>query len=275
MTHARPFASREFLATREFPELLALDIDDTLIPHLGVVPEYVTDAITAAREAGITVTLATGRSLSTTAPIARAAGLDGWVVCSNGAVLATVEPETIIDARTFDPAPAITALVDLVPDAEFAVEDVNGMFRTTRLFEYGGLGLSIRQVPREHLLTEPVTRLVVHSEELAEVGFSEIIAQSGVHTTIFGIGDVAWMDVGAPGVSKAMMLAELCTRLDLNPARTMTIGDGWNDVEMFAWAGTGIAMGHAPAGIIERADAVTDAEPGVGVVRIIEALLSL
>ena len=78
-------------------DLLALDIDDTLTTFLGSIDEPVVDAIGRAREAGITVVLATGRSLSTTAPIARAAGMDGWVVCSNGAVLATVEPETIIE----------------------------------------------------------------------------------------------------------------------------------------------------------------------------------
>ena len=270
-----PRATRAFLADREFPELIALDIDDTLIPHLGVVPEAIAEAMGAAREAGITVVLATGRSLSTTAPVARAAGLDGWVVCSNGAVLATVEPETIIEARTFDPAPAIRTLIEHVPDAEFAVEDVHGMFHTTQMFDYGGLGLSIRQVPREHLLNDPVTRLVVHSVSLAEVGFGEIVRRTGVHTTIFGIGEAAWMDVSAPGVSKAAMLAELCIRLDLNPVRTLAMGDGWNDVEMLEWAGTGIAMGHAPRGILERADAIADPEPGVGVIEVIDALLSL
>ncbi len=270
-----PRATREFLADREFPELIALDIDDTLVPYLGQVTERVVEAVTRTQQAGITVALATGRTISTTAPVARAAGIDGWVVCSNGAVLATVEPETIIDTKTFDPAPVVRMLQEHVPDAEFAVEDIHGMFHATRLFHAGALGLSIREVPLEHLLTDPVVRLVVRSESLTEVGFADVVERTGVHTTVYGIGDVAWMDVSRPGVSKASMLDELCLRLDLNPARTLVIGDGPNDVEMLRWASTGIAMGHAPSDVLDAADAVTADEAGVGVAEVLEALLTL
>ena len=270
-----PHVSPAFFAERPFPELIALDIDDTLVPHLGTVTERVVDAITRAREAGITVALATGRTLSTTAPIGRAAGIDGWAVCSNGAVLATIEPETIIDTRPFDPNPVLDQLVELVPNAVFAVEDIHGVFHTTRMFGAGALGLSIREVPFEHLLTDPVTRIVVRSDEHRDTGFDDIAAQMGLHTVIFGVGDVAWMDVGPKGVNKSTMLAGLCSRLDLNPAKSLVVGDSWNDIEMLQWAGTGVAMGTAPDGVRRVADAITSPEPGEGVVEVIDALLSL
>ena len=269
-----PHVSPAFFADRPFPELIALDIDDTLVPHLGTVTERVVDAIARAREAGITVALATGRTLSTTAPIARAAALDGWAVCSNGAVLATVEPETIIDSRPFDPRPVLDRLVELVPDAVFAVEDIHGVFHTTRMFGAGALGLSIREVPFEHLLTDPVTRIVVRSDAHVDSGFGEIAAQMGLHSVIFGVAKVAWMDIGPQGVNKSTMLAELCTRLDLNPARTLAIGDSWNDIEMLQWTGTGVAMGTAPDGVRRAADATTSPEPGEGVAEAIDALLA-
>lgn len=271
---SRPLATKEFLATREFPDLIALDIDETVLPLNGNLPERVVDALAAATDAGITVVLATGRSLSTAAPVARAAGLDGWIVCSNGAVLGTVEPETVIDAVEFHPEPLIRILQEHVPDAEFAVEDKHGVFLSTQAFHAGALGLSIREVPLEHLLRDPVVRLVVRSEAIADTGWDEVIARTGVHTTIYGIHDVAWMDVASPGVDKAAMLAQLCTRLDLNPVRTITIGDGWNDVAMLRWAGTGIAMGHSPAGVIEAADAVCGPLAGEAVADVVEALLS-
>ena len=269
-----PHVSPAFFADRPFPELIALDIDDTLVPHLGTVTERVVDAIARAREAGITVALATGRTLSTTAPIGRAAGIDGWAVCSNGAVLATIEPETIIDTRPFDPRPVLDQLVELVPNAVFAVEDIHGVFHTTRMFGAGALGLSIREVPFEHLLADPVTRIVVRSDEHVETGFDEIAAQMGLHTVIFGVGDVAWMDVGPKGVNKSTMLAELCSRLDLNPAKSLVVGDSWNDIEMLQWAGTGVAMGTAPDGVRRVADAITSPEPGEGVADVIDALLA-
>ena len=269
-----PHVSPAFFSDRPFPDLIALDIDDTLVPHLGTVTEGVVEAIARAREAGITVALATGRTLSTTAPVGRAAGIDGWAVCSNGAVLATIEPETIIDTRPFDPRPVLDQLVKLVPNAVFAVEDIHGVFHTTRMFGAGALGLSIREVPFEHLLADPVTRIVVRSDAHAETGFDEIAAQMGLHTVNFGLAKVAWMDIGPQGVNKSTMLAELCTRLDLNPARSLVVGDSWNDIEMLQWAGTGVAMGTAPDGVRRVADAITSPEPGQGVVEVIDALLS-
>ncbi|MCW2830447.1 MAG: haloacid dehalogenase, partial [Aeromicrobium sp.] len=37
----------------------------------------------------------------------------------------------------------------------------------------------------------------------------------------------------------------------------LAVGDGNNDLEMLAWAGRGVAMGHAPDRLIAAADAVT------------------
>ena len=269
-----PRVSAAFFEDRPFPELLALDIDDTIVTHLGSVNERVVEAVGRATDAGINVVLSTGRTISTTAPIARALGLDGWAVCSNGALLAMVEPETIVETVTFDPRSILDRIVTLLPDAVYAVEDTHGVFHATRIFGAGSLGLSLREVPFEHLLKEPVVRLVVRSDEHVETGFGEIVEQMGLHTVIFGVGDTAWMDIGPTGVSKATMLAKLCTRLDVNPARTVAVGDSWNDIDMLAWAGTGVAMGSAPRAVTNVADAMTDATPGDGVAEVIDALLA-
>ena len=269
-----PRVSAEFFESRPFPELLVLDIDDTLVTHLGAVSERVVDAVGRAVDAGINVVLSTGRTISTTAPIARALGLDGWAVCSNGAMLAMVVPETIVDTVTFDPRTVLDRLVTLLPGAVYAVEDTQGVFHATRVFGAGSLGLSLREVPFEHLLYQPVVRLVVRSDEHVETGFGEIVEQMGLHTVIFGVGDTAWMDIGPTGVSKATMLAELCTRLDINPARTVAVGDSWNDIDMLAWAGTGVAMGSAPRSVTNAADATTDETPGDGVAEVIDAILA-
>jgi Cof subfamily protein (haloacid dehalogenase superfamily) len=269
-----PRVSAAFFDDRPFPELLALDIDDTLVTHLGSVNERVVDAVGRATAAGINVVLSTGRTISTTAPIARALGLDGWAVCSNGAMLAMVEPETIVETVTFDPRSVLDRIVALLPGAVYAVEDTHGVFHATRIFGAGSLGLSLREVPFEHLLKEPVVRLVVRSDEHVETGFGEIVEQMGLHTVIFGVGDTAWMDIGPTGVSKATMLARLCSRLDINPARTVAVGDSWNDIDMLTWAGTGVAMGSAPRSVTNAADATTDATPGDGVAEVIDALLA-
>lgn len=257
----------------DLPELIALDIDGTVVPFDGNVEEHVADAVARIREAGVTVVLATGRSLSTTAPVARTLGLDGWLVCSNGAILATADPEGVVEAITFNPRTMLERLLPLLPGAMFAVEDVDGIFHATRQFRAGALGMQVKVVPVEHLLDVEAVRIVVHSDEHMENGFAGVVADMGLESVTFGVGDIAWMDVGPLGVNKASALRDVCTRLDINPVRTLAIGDGQNDIEMLQWAGTGIAMGGSPDEVLPYADAVTSAVPGDGVAEVIDYLL--
>lgn len=256
------------------PQLVAIDVDDTLIGREGVVIERAVEAIARVRASGVRVALATGRSPSTSIPVARAAGTDDLAVCSNGALLVDVAAETTIEAITFDPRSVLEELVEHVPNAIFAVEDVNGMFRTTRAFGSGPLSMSVREVPFDHLLTEPIVRVVVRSEEHVEHGFGELVERLGYQSVIYGIAEVAWLDVGPKGVNKATMLQQLCDRCDIDPARAIAIGDSWNDMAMLAWAGLGVAMDSAPEPVREVADTFTSGVPGDGVADVLEALLA-
>jgi 5-amino-6-(5-phospho-D-ribitylamino)uracil phosphatase len=255
------------------PDLIALDVDDTLVHHLGGVSERVVESIERVRDAGVTVTIATGRTPSTTIPVARAAGIDDLIVCSNGALLVSVETEATVESVTFDPRPVLEELREHLPEAVFAVEDVHGMFRTTRMFPTGPLAMSVREVPFEHLLDEPIVRVVVRSEVHMEEGFGPIVEHLGYKSVIFGIAEVAWMDVGPKGVSKATMLQRLCERRGLDPRRTITIGDSWNDTTMLQWAGLGVAMDSAPDAVKAYADTVTSGVPGDGVADVLDALV--
>jgi len=257
------------------PSLIAVDVDDTLVAHLGAVGERVVEAIERVRAAGIPVSIATGRTPSTTVPVARAAGIDDLIVCSNGALLVSVETEHTVESVTFDPRPVLEELVEHLPEAVYAVEDVSGMFRTTRMFATGPLALSVREVPFEHLLDEPIVRIVVRSEEHAQTGFGPVIEKLGYESVIYGIGDVAWMDVGPRGVNKATMLQRLCEIRGYDPARTIAIGDSWNDTAMLRWAGLGVAMETAPDSVKEAADTVTSGTPGDGVADVLDALVLL
>ncbi len=254
------------------PELIALDIDDTLVQHMGSLPGITVDAIERVMEAGIKVTLATGRSVSTTFPVARAAGIEDLVVCSNGGVLAMVGTSKIMEAVTFDASQALEQLYELVPDAVFAVENFHGDFLTTRLFDTGALGINIRQVEFAELTANPVVRLVVRSETSTTREFGEVAKALGFHSVVFGIADVAWMDVAPKGVNKANMLKEVCARRQIDPAKTIAIGDSWNDIEMLEWAGLGVAMGSAAPKVAAYADLMTAPEAGIGVAQILNSI---
>ena len=61
----------------------------------------------------------------------------------------------------------------------------------------------------------------------------------------------------ASGSSRRRGLESVRAALGIDHARTVTVGDQRNDLEMLAWAGRGVAMGQAVREVKEAADEVT------------------
>lgn len=61
-------------------------------------------------------------------------------------------------------------------------------------------------------------------------------------------------------------------RIGVDPRSTVAVGDGVNDLEMLAWAARGVAMGHAPADVIDAAGEVTGTVEEHGVVAVLRTL---
>lgn len=263
----------DLTALRDFrPQLIALDLDDTLLPHSGIVPREAVEAIARVREMGIEVVASTGRSFGTTAPVCAAAGIDTWAVCSNGAMLASLDPEEIVETISFDPADLLIAVRERVPEAMLAVEDPTGVFRTTTMFSHSALTEGIREASFDELLAHPVIRVVVRSDAHLDEGLGHLAQDLGLHSVVFGVAEVAWLDIGPQGVSKATMLQRLCDRLGIDPAQTLAIGDSMNDAAMLEWAGRGVLMGHAHPSMHRHADVLTGREPGHGVAEALNAI---
>ena len=254
------------------PRLIAVDLDGTLAPQSGEVPPGVAEAVTRVTELGAVVVAATGRSLTTTAPLAREAGLHGFAVVSNGAMIITVDPASVVEALTFDAGELLHELAPLLPDATFAVETTEGAFLTSRHFVDRGVSLDIREVAFEDLTREPVVRLIVRSDDHVEQGLGPIVEHLDMHSIAFGVTDVAWLDLGIKGVTKATGLQKLCARLGIDASEVLAIGDAMNDIEMLAWAGTAVVMGHAKDEIKAYADYVTGPVPGLGVIEVLDQL---
>lgn len=242
--------------------LIGLDVDGTLVHHDGSMSQRVHDALQAAASRQ-RVVIATGRSVGATLPIVRAAGITrGFAVCSNGAVTLELDPEAeggyrVVDVQTFDPGHALRALREAAPGARSAVETADGAFYATDGFQDASFGVEARDVPFEELTGLEAVRVVVHDPDLGPEEFSRIVAASGVHGVEYAIGWTAWLDMAAPGVSKATALERVRETLGVEPERTVTVGDGFNDVEMLRWAGVGVAMGQAPQGVADAADVRT------------------
>jgi Cof subfamily protein (haloacid dehalogenase superfamily) len=79
-----------------------------------------------------------------------------------------------------------------------------------------------------------------------------------------------YLEILPSGVSKGAALHSMLDELGITAAETIAIGDNWNDLEMIEAAGLGVAMGHAPAEIRERAGYVCGTAEEEGVRDVIE-----
>lgn len=262
------------------PELLvALDIDGTLLHYDGSIAPEVRHAVADVRDAGAHVVLATGRTTVAALPVLASLGMDrGWVVASNGAVSARLDPalpggHEISDVVTFDPEPALRLLRGSVPDGLFAVEKLGEGFWVSHPFPPGELLEPTRVVDFEELCTAPASRVTLRAPSLAPADFRQVVERSGLVGVTYAIGWTAWLDLTPAGVSKASALETLRERLEVPAGATLAVGDGSNDVEMLRWASVGIAMGGAEDGVVAAADARTAPVEENGVVPVLRSLL--
>ncbi len=198
--------------TRQTPLLVALDIDGTTIDHTGGLSPAVREAVADVVAAGHHLVISTGRSIVATLPIIRLLDLErGYVVCSNGAVTLTLDPNQprgyrVIDTVTFDPRPVLTMLREQIPDALVAVEDIGVGFKVSAPFPEGELGGEQVVVDWEELLAYPATRVTLRRPDASSEEFLEQVERAGLHEVSYAVGWTAWLDINPEGVSKGSAL---------------------------------------------------------------------
>lgn len=263
------------------PKLVALDIDGTILDHDQHLTDRVRSAVRAVAETGVHVVIATGRSLHETVPVLDRLGLvTGWAVCSNGSVTLRLDPllpdgYEVADVVTFDPRDVLTLLRVHLPTALYALETGRGEFLLTGSFPPGELsGAHTRVASFDELMAEPACRVVVRSPEHTSDDFLAMTASMGLHGVNYAVGWTAWLDLAPEGTSKASALERIRARLGVGADGTLAVGDGRNDLEMFAWAGRSVAMGNATDDVKAAADLVTGPVTDDGLADVLEALLA-
>jgi hydroxymethylpyrimidine pyrophosphatase-like HAD family hydrolase len=181
--------------------------------------------------------------------------------------------------QTFDPAGVLNRLIEKLPDAHFAVEDVDGSYRFHKPFPAYSLGDRNFETPLEELLHHPVSRVVVLSPNHDVQDFMQLMESVGLHSVSYAIGYTAWLDIASRGIDKGHGLELLRNQYQFGEKCVLVIGDGRNDIEMFQWAralgGYAFAMGQAPDEVKLAATAVTAAVDEDGVAQVLASLEGL
>lgn len=261
---------------RSEPAVVGLDVDGTLLDNRMRMSPAIGDVLARLSRSQHHTVIATGRGLSKTLPVVRAAQVaDGYAVAANGAITARIQDgdAEVIDTRTFDPDEALRRMREMVPEGRYAVETAAGDFFATESFEDAEFGIHAEVVSFEELCDhEDVIRVVVTKPDMPREEFRRIVQKAGLHGVEYAVGYSSWLDMSAPGVTKATALART---IDLLGARNvLAIGDGSNDIDMLRWANLGVAMGQANRNVNDAADAVTGTIEEDGAAAVLNELLA-
>ena len=180
---------------------------------------------------------------------------------------------TTREVITFEPAEVLRELIEHLPEAHFAVEDIDGSYRFHRPFPAYALGDLNHETPLEDLMAHPVSRIVVLSPNHEVDEFTALISKVGLQSVSYAIGYSAWLDIAPLGVTKASALEVVRAHHGIRNDQIITIGDGRNDISMFEWAkaggGLAFAMGQGPEEVHAAASFSTDAVEDDGVASVL------
>lgn len=249
-------------------KLLAIDLDGTLLRRDGTIDPRDASAIRRARDAGVTVTLATGRLTTGTLPVARALELDVPLVCADGATLCCAKTSEILErnAMALEHADAMLRALERHRLASFvflhdAIHcDEAGVAHKIHVrgwSEQVHVHPSLERAEAWRAHGDVAMMLGIGDVEAAEQARAAIDASLGAHvvTSGFTVGERGVVRGFRVGCSKGTGVERVAARIGAARQDVAVIGDWWNDLPMFACAGRSFVMQGAPSAV---RDAATD-----------------
>lgn len=254
-------------------DLIALDLDGTLLNSQEEVSPRNRKAIRAALDAGIRIVLVTGRGAETPIRVSKELGLNLPVICCHGALT-----KDFLANRTLGHVPVPMQYAK--PMVEFAEREglSIALYAEETFYRLEGSKLHMDDMRGPSWREVRTFGDVMHSAPT----FIRFLGEESVLAMQHEFGDLPlhfkyenWLEfvecaVTSREATKQRALARLCADFQIVAENVMAIGDSRNDVPMLRWAGLGIAMGNALPEVREAVRYVTATNDADGVAASIE-----
>ncbi|MDA8426368.1 MAG: Cof-type HAD-IIB family hydrolase [Treponema sp.] len=235
-------------------DLIALDLDDTLLREDLSVSEENRRALAEAESAGIKLVLASGRNIYSMRHYASLLGLDGpgdYLICSNGAEIIESQSGRVIDLRLLSPE-LCREVAAAIEERGFPWHMYDGgtiyVNRRTPWAESDSrrTGQPLVQIEEgEGFFAKGQVKFVVPGEPEAVAGLlKELAALFRGRAEVF-TSKPYFLEVLPLEADKGAALGRLAAKLGIAMDRVMTIGDAMNDYTMIKAAGWGCAPANA------------------------------
>jgi len=259
-------------------DLIALDLDGTLLDSQERITDRNRAAIRKSLEAGVRVVLVTGRGTDLPIRVSRELNLNLPVICCHGALTKDFGAnKTLVHLPV--PLPYAKPMVEYAEAHGLSLalyaEEVFYRLEGTKLFMADMTGPTWREAKTfADVLSEAPT-------------FIRFLGEDSVRAMEREFGDwplafrhETWGDFHECAVlnrdaSKKNALKQLCADFQIVPERVLAIDDSRNDVPMLRWAGIGVAMGNALPEVKESLRYVTASNDEDGVALAIERFVGL
>lgn len=258
--------------------MIVTDMDGTLLASTNRIPEANKAALEEAAARGIRVAIATGRMHRSALPHVERIAVAAPIISCNGALVKTAEGEEIFSSCI---APeTVCAVLDCMKERGWYVQIYAGdqllfVERDSRACAYekasgiageavgwDGLYAHSSRVHKMLTITSHESETAARAAELAEMFEGKATAVRSKEK---------YIDIMAPGVSKAASIERLAARYGIAMQEVLALGDSDNDSEMLAAAGIGVAMTTGTEAAKEAADFLAENEAADGVARAVRA----
>jgi len=260
--------------------LVALDLDGTLISTKLQISQNVKAAIARARRAGVAFTMVTGRMFAAARPFATEIGIEGPIVCYQGAATYVAASGERVAHTPLVPATGRRVFERVAREGIRALGYFEDRLYTEVDDAYTRSYTALANVPShvvgplcEFFAERPSTKInCVLDPERAGAYAEEL------RVWLAGVANVTrsqpeFVEVIDVDVDKGRALANVAKYYGVDLAQTMAIGDSWNDVPLLTSAGFGVAMGTAPPELTAKADAIVAGVEDDGVAEAIERFI--
>jgi Cof subfamily protein (haloacid dehalogenase superfamily) len=269
-------------------QLIALDIDGTLLSSRFTVSERNRAAIAEATRRGIEVALVTGRRYDFAMPVARQIDSPLTMIVNNGALVRTKDGQTLArhllprdTARrvlqatqpwreatsiVFDRPLANQVMLETI-DLEDGIRGAYYKWNKPFLGEAKPLETCLVEDPIQVMFSGAVQPMRAAERALRSVQFADEFALA---VTAYESKDFSMIDVINPRVSKGTALAEWAALRGIAREEILAIGDNHNDEQMLSFAGIPVVMENAVPELKTRGWHVTHTNDNDGVAAAIE-----
>jgi len=227
--------------------------------------------------AGVEVIACTGRPFPGALPWVQRLGLDGPIICYQGAQVRSVDGGVILDhGIAHDLAMEVIRFarernlhIQAYRDDQLIVERDR-----PEAHEYAGhAGMEIHVFGDLDQAMGPTTpKLVIVAASSTLEQLLPEVRTRWAGRLIAATSMPTYLEFTSVESDKATALQFLCERMGVPQAESAAVGDGRNDASMIAWAGLGVAIEGSPAEVQEAADR-TIPGPGRGGIKQLADLL--